>query len=62
MLITPRITTRMPEEITICQKDIPRDSWLVASLLRFPRIKTPSMIIVKPRVTKPDEGENSGQL
>lgn len=62
MLATPRITTRIPDDITICQNDLPKDFSLVASLFKFPRIETPTTIIVIPRVTKPDDGEKSGQF
>lgn len=62
MLTVPRITTRIPDEITICQNDLPRDFSLVASLFRLPRMETPTTIMVIPNVTKPDDGEKSGQF
>ena len=62
MLMTPRNTTTIPEDITIRQKESPRDFSLVACLLRFPRIETPTMIISTPRVTKPEDGLRRGQF
>ena len=62
MLITPRTTTTMPEEITIRQNASPRDCSLVACLLRFPRMPTPTIIMRDPRVTKPEDELRRGQL
>jgi len=62
MFTTPKILVRTPDEMTIRQKEVPRESWLVASLFRFPRIDTPRMIMRTPRVTKPELGDKSGQL
>lgn len=54
--------TIIPEAITMLQELNPRDSSLVASLLRFPRMETPTMIMMIPKVTKPEEGDSRGQL
>ena len=59
---TPIIKVRIPPAMTICQKESPRDSRLVADLFRLPRIKIPRTIIEKASVTKPDARENRGQL
>lgn len=53
---------RMPEEMTMRQKTRPRDSLLVAALLRFPSMLTPRTIIARARVTNPCAGLSSGQL
>lgn len=62
MLTTPKMDTIIPEAITMLQELNPRDSSLVASLLRFPRMETPTMIMMIPKVTKPEEGDSRGQL
>ena len=62
MLITPKIEVRIPPAITQRHMGVPRLCCEVASLLRLPRIETPRMIIRMPKVTKPEEGERSGQL
>lgn len=53
ILTTPITRTTIPAEITIRQNARPSDSWLVASLFKFPRIETPRITIVTPRVTNP---------
>lgn len=53
---------RIPEEMTMRQKEGPREVCEVASLLRLPRMETPRMSIRVPRVTKPEVGERRGQL
>ena len=58
----PSSATKMPAEMTMRQKAVPRDSWLVASLLRLPRIDTPRTTIADPSVTKPESGANRGQF
>ena len=62
MLATPRILTTMPEAMTRRQKVVPRESSEVADLFKFPRVETPIIIMIMPRVTKPWLGERSGQL
>lgn len=62
MLATPRMLTTMPEAMTRRQKVVPRDPSDVACLLRLPRMETPMMIMIMPRVTNPWLGESSGQL
>ena len=62
MLTTPKTSTTMPEEITMRQKASPSDCSLVAVLLRFPRMPTPTTIIRNPRVTKPEEMLRRGQF
>lgn len=52
----------IPDDITICQNERPRDSWLVAALLRLPSIETPTIIIKNPRVMKPEVKLRSGQF
>ncbi|EEP80777.1 predicted protein [Uncinocarpus reesii 1704] len=47
ILIVPTIITTIPEEMTILQNANPKDSWLVASLLRFPRVDTPMTIMLR---------------
>lgn len=62
MFTTPMIVVRIPEQMTICQKDKPSDCWLVASLFKLPRIETPTTIMKIPRVTKPDFKLRRGQF
>ena len=62
MLMTPKIEVRIPPAITHRHIGVPRLCWEVASLFRLPKIETPRIIIRMPNVTKPDEGERSGQL
>lgn len=62
ILTTPITRTTIPDEITIRQNARPSDSWLVASLFRFPRIETPRITIVTPRVTKLASCPIRGQL
>ena len=62
MLATPRMLTTMPEAMTRRQKVAPRDPSEVACLFRLPRMETPMMIMIMPRVTKPWLGESRGQL
>ncbi len=62
MLRMPRMATRMPPAMTMRQKAVPSDCWLVASLFRLPSVDTPSAIMAQPRVTRPDEGDSSGQF
>lgn len=54
--------TTIPLAMTSCQIVVPRDCSDVADLLRLPRTETPRMIIVTPRVMKPEEGQKRGQL
>lgn len=54
--------TTIPLAITSCQIVVPRDCSDVADLLRLPRTETPRMIIVTPRVMKPEVGQKRGQL
>ena len=56
------MSARIPLLMMICQEEVPRDFRDVAVLLRFPSMETPRMIMRVPRVTKPEEGERSGQL
>ncbi len=58
----PRIHVTIPEDMTVCHIDLPRESSLVASLFRLPRTEVPMMIMQKPKVTKPELGESRGQL
>ena len=62
MLTMPKILVRMPAEITQRHIGVPRDICDVASLFRLPRMDTPRVIIMRPRVTKPDVGDRRGQL
>jgi len=43
----------IPEAMTIRQNPKPSDSWLVASLLRFPSVLTPITSMELPRATNP---------
>lgn len=62
MLKNPRAKTMIPEPMTIRQKGIPSDFWLVASLLRLPMMLFPRMIIARPKKLKPCELLNTGQF
>ena len=62
MLTKPMTKVMIPDEMTTCHMDLPSDFSDVAFLLRLPRVSEPSTSMVKPRVTKPEEGERSGQL
>lgn len=62
MLAVPRMLTTMPEAITRRQKVVPREPSEVAVLFRLPRMETPMMIMIMPRVTNPWLGERSGQF
>ena len=62
MLATPRMLTTIPEAMTKRQKVAPRESSEVAVLFRLPRMETPMMIMIMPRVMNPWFGERSGQL
>ena len=53
MLIAPRMITTIPEPMTRRQKVVPIDSSDVACLFKLPRMETPIMIIIMPKVTKP---------
>ena len=61
-LMKPRMITTIPDDMTIRQNASPRDTSLVASLFKLPRMDTPSMIMATPRVTKPELGLSRGQL
>ncbi len=52
----------IPEAMTRRQKVVPREPSEVACLFRLPRMETPMMIMIMPRVTNPWLGERSGQL
>lgn len=62
MLVTPMMQVKIPDAMTICQKERPRTPWLVAVLFRLPRIETPTTIKKKPRVKKPEVILSKGQL
>ena len=62
MLAMPKMMTTMPDAMTRRQKVEPRESSEVAVLFRLPRMETPMMIMMMPRVTNPWLGERSGQL
>ncbi|NKB16964.1 MAG: hypothetical protein HC770_00630 [Pseudanabaena sp. CRU_2_10] len=62
MLTKPMTITTMPEAMTILQNASPSDSWLVASLLRLPKIAFPSRIMVTPSMTNPESRLKSGQF
>ena len=53
---------RMPAESTMRQNASPRDSWLVAGVLRSPRTLMPSIIITTASVINPDSWPSNGQL
>ena len=61
MLKNPIKDERMPDAMTIRHMGKPRLSWLVAFLLRFPRMLNPKTIIVNPRKTNPDSALSIGQ-
>lgn len=61
-LMTPKTPERIPLAMTMRQNGRPSDSCDVASLLRFPRIETPTIIMKTPRVVKPEQGDRSGQF
>jgi hypothetical protein len=61
MFVQPRMKMTIPAPMTSRQKGRPRDSWLVACLLRLPRMLLPMTIIQKPRKLKPWDGLSSGQ-
>jgi hypothetical protein len=52
----------MPDAITMRHIGKPKFAWLVATLLRLPRILNPRAIMDMPRKTKPDSGLSIGQL
>jgi len=52
----------MPDAMTIRHMGKPRFDWLVAALLRLPRILNPRAIMDMPRKTNPDSGLSIGQL
>jgi len=52
----------MPDAMTMRHIGKPRFDWLVAALLRLPRILNPSAIIDMPRKTKPDSRLSKGQF
>jgi hypothetical protein len=56
------IMTTMPEAMTIRQNGRPRFFWLVAFLLRLPRIVFPSSSMATPSMTKHDLWLKSGQF
>jgi hypothetical protein len=56
------IMTTIPEAITILQNGRPRFFWLVACLLRLPRIVFPSSSMATPSMTKPDLWLKRGQF
>lgn len=62
MLAMPKMMTTMPDAMTRRQKVEPRESSEVAVLFRLPRMETPMMTMMMPRVTNPWLGERSGQL
>ena len=62
MLAMPTMMTTMPDAMTRRQKVEPREPSEVAVLFRLPRMETPMMIMMMPRVTNPWLGERSGQL
>lgn len=62
MLATPRMLTTMPEAMTRRQKVVPSEPSEVACLFKLPRMETPMMIMIMPRVTNPWLGDRSGQL
>jgi len=53
MLMKPRAKTIMPDPMTIRQKGRPSDFWLVASLLRLPKMLFPKITMARPRKLKP---------
>ena len=62
MFAVPRMLTTMPEAMTRRQKVDPREPSDVACLFRLPRMETPMMIMMMPRVTNPWLGERRGQF
>lgn len=58
----PIANTITPAPMTILQNGIPRFSWLVASLFRFPKRLFPITIMPKPKKLKPCELLNTGQF
>jgi len=53
ILKVPITKDRIPEAIRIRHIGKPKDSWLVASLFKFPSMLRPTTTIASPRKTKP---------
>ena len=62
MLPIPKMIPMIPDAMSTRQKVEPRESSEVAVLFRLPRMETPMMIMMMPKVTNPWLGERSGQL
>ena len=60
--MVPIMPERIPEDMTIRQNGSPRDGWLIALLLRFDKMFTPSETMHTPRKTNPDPELRRGQL